>query len=137
MTKPLVRWCFAALLLAAPAAQAQDSKPRYMLDRNKTRVLQMSNLSPGTDCEPSKLAGRVVKREFDTSALLVKAVVIEMPDGSRTRAEIGVDLEPASMVDREWLLNGLQTLLLEGRRVQLGVVLCGAAGRVIKVDTIR
>jgi len=41
-----------------------------------------------------------------------------------------------SMVAKEWIVSGLQTLLREGREVALSVKLCGAAGRVAYLDAV-
>jgi hypothetical protein len=137
MIQVISRSCILAASLITAAAYAQDTAPKYQLDQKQTRVVQMSSLSPGSDCQPAGLAGRVIKREFDDSALIVTGVVIEKRDGSRDFVAIDLELENASMADREWLITGLQTLLQEGKQVSLGVKLCGAAGRVVVLDSIR
>jgi hypothetical protein len=137
MIQVISRSCILAASLITAAAYAQDTAPKYQLDQKQTRVVQMSSLSPGSDCQPARLAGRVIKREFDDSALIVTGVVIEKRDGSRDFVAIDLELENASMADREWLITGLQTLLQEGKQVSLGVKLCGAAGRVVVLDSIR
>jgi hypothetical protein len=131
------RFCILAACFITAAAYAQDTAPKYQLDQKQTRVVQMSSLSPGSDCHPAQLAGRVIKREFDNSALIVTGVVIEKRDGSREFVAIDLELENASMADREWLITGLQTLLREGKQVSLGVKLCGAASRAVVLDSIR
>ena len=137
MIQVISRFYILAASFITAAAYAQDTAPKYQLDQKQTSVVQMSSLSPGSDCHPARLAGRVIKREFDDSALIVTGVVIEKRDGSRDFVAIDLELENASMADREWLITGLQTLLQEGKQVSLGVKLCGAAGRAVVLDSIR
>lgn len=114
------------------------AEPRYKLDGKQERVLELSNLSPGGDCHPSRIAGRVVKRSFDQNGIWVQSLTVEERGGARTYINVDtISIDTASRVAMSWAANGLQTLAREGRQVSLGVKLCGAAGRVIMLDAIR
>jgi hypothetical protein len=129
---------FLAAACTQPLAYAQSNRaPSYQLDGRQNRVLELSNLYPDTDCHPARLAGRVVQRTFDKTGLIIQSVVVEETNGQRSLVNVDTDLENLDMASRGWVVRGFQTLLAEGNRVSLGVKLCGAAGRVIMVDSIR
>lgn len=122
------------MILAAGAAQAQ---PRYRAD-SAGRVVQLTGLTPKNDCSPATLRGRVVARSFNQTGILPASVTIEEADGSRSYVNIDTDdVQAVNMADRSWLLKGLQTMLRDGNRVTLGVWLCGAAGRVMMLHSVR
>jgi len=128
------------LLFTGYAVAQTDEEPRYKLDKAQSRVVEVTNLYPTTDCSPGgSITGRVVKRVFDDEqGTLVRGFTIEHSDGSRSY--INIDEEPvrkASAVTAGWVIPALQTLLKEGQRVSVGVKLCGAAGRVVMADSIR
>lgn len=60
-----------------------------------------------------------------------------MLSAKREFVNIDVTLDKSDSLARSWIMNGLQTLLAEGRSVQIDVRLCGAAGRVKMIDAIR
>ena len=83
--------------------------------------------------------GRIAKREFDKKGVVITGVVIE--DASGARAFINVDPSwlnspQLSTVARDSISTGLQTLLREGRQVDLVIRRCGAAGRVLTLDEV-
>lgn len=113
-------------------------QPLYQLDSTQRRVLALSNLYPSSDCLFSQIDGRIVRRKFDEkNELIIKGVTIEESDGRRTYANVELNLENVTAARTGWVMLGLQTLLKEGNRVLLGVKLCGAAGRVVMVDTVQ
>jgi hypothetical protein len=131
---------WAAAFVVAPllAAPVQAQVPGYLLDGSGKQVVALGNLSPGP-CSRASLSGRVVKRQFDASGLLPTGLTIEGSAGERSFINIDVNALAApqlSMVAREWIVSGLQTLLHEGREVALSVKLCGAAGRVAYLDAV-
>ncbi len=124
--------------LSFDSVSSGAARPFYQLDRTQSRVLALSNLYPDADCHPSQLYGRIVRRQFDNKiGSLVNGITVEVDDGRRTFVNVAVDLENLDMATRGWIVEGLQSLLKEGNRVVLGVKLCGAAGRVMIVDSIR
>lgn len=123
------------VVLATGNAQAA---PRYKLDPSSSRVLEITNLGGTEGCVPAKVQGRVVARDFDKRGTAIKGVTVEEKDGSRTFVNVDdLPKESMSMVDIGWVNSGLQTLLKQGNRVSLGVGACGAAGRVMVLDSVR
>ena len=131
-------WAAAFVVAHLLAAPVQAQVPGYLLDGSGKQVVALGNLSPGP-CSRASLSGRVVKREFDASGLLPTGLTIESSSGERSFINIDVNALAApqlSMVAKEWIVSGLQTLLREGREVALSVKLCGAAGRVAYLDAV-
>jgi peptidoglycan hydrolase-like protein with peptidoglycan-binding domain len=128
----------ATFVTAYVATPVQAQIPGYLLDGSGKQVVALGNLSPGP-CSRAFLSGRVVKREFDAKGLLPTGLTIESSSGERSFINIDVNALTTlqlSMVAREWIVSGLQTLLHEGREVALSVKLCGAAGRVAYLDAV-
>ena len=112
--------------------------PAYQLDGSKTKVVSLANLYSSQDCTPNgTTAGKIARREFGKDGLKITGVVVEQPDGTREFVNVDVDLSKSDMVTTSWVMKGLQTLLAEGRSVQIDLRLCGAAGRVEMIDAIR
>jgi peptidoglycan hydrolase-like protein with peptidoglycan-binding domain len=131
-------WAVAFVMAQLLAASVQAQVPGYLLDGSGKQVVALGNLSPGP-CSRASLSGRVVKREFDASGLLPTGLTIESSSGERSFINIDLNALAApqlSMVAKEWIVSGLQTLLREGREVALSVKLCGAAGRVAYLDAV-
>lgn len=98
----------------------------------------LSGLSDENGCLPAKLTGRVVKRAFDDGGFKMKSVVIEERSGERTYLNIDTDkINKASAAEMGNANRGLQILLNEGNRVTLGIFACGAAGRVMMIDSVQ
>jgi hypothetical protein len=117
--------------------ETSSGLPTYQLDSSQTKVIALSNLTSDNDCSGGQETGKIVKREFGKDGLNLIGVVIEQPDGSREFINVEVDLDKTDNVTRSWVMKGLQSLLAEGRSVQIDVRLCGAAGRVKMIDAIR
>ena len=125
-----------SLLITVTTYSAAYSKVGYTTKND--HAIEITGLS--TQCEPAAgiadFHGKVIKRDFEENQLILKGVVIEAEDGSRSyiNVEIPDDLDMAS---RSWIVPGLQTLLREGRFVRGTVRLCGAAGRMQNLDSVR
>lgn len=133
-----IRLAFASAAILSATLEGAYAEPHYRLDSKQERVLELSNLSPRSDCQPALAGGRVVKRNFDKQGIWLTSLTIEEKSGARTYINVDeVALSDASMVAKSWAAIGLQTLIREGRTVNLGVRLCGAAGRVIMLDAVR
>jgi hypothetical protein len=78
-----------------------------------------------------------VKRQFGNDGLKLAGVVIEAANGSREFVNVDVEINKLDNATKSWVINGLQTLLAEGRSVQFNTVACGAAGRVQYLDAVR
>ncbi len=131
-----------SLLLAAFAIGAATSptiaEPSYKLNRAQTAAIELSNLTSGGVCLDGDLDGRVVAVTYNARGTLPTGFTIEHAD--RTRSFINVDedeFQNASRLAQGWVADGLQRMVREGKRVELGVQFCGAAGRVIMLESIR
>jgi hypothetical protein len=115
-----------------------QEKPIYLLDASQTNVLALSNLDHETEfCQPARIYGTIVQRQFDDKlGTVVTGVTVKEANGQKTVANVDVNLDRMDMVTKGWVTRGLQLLLQEGNRVELGVKLCGAAGRVVMLDAI-
>lgn len=124
----------AVALALSGAAWAADPEVRF----NGTTPIAATSLADADGCFPARLAGRVVKRTFAKDEIMLAGVTIEQPSGERTYINIDGDkIDRSSMAARANAVRALQIMLREGARVQLGVFACGAAGRVMMLDSIR
>jgi hypothetical protein len=117
-----------------------SSLPAYQVDSSGTKVISLSNLaSDASDChlDRGSYPVKVVKRKFDEDGLKLIGIVIEGDNGSREYVNVSVNFDKADMVTTSLVMNGLHTLLAEGRFVVIDVRFCGAAGRVQMIDGVR
>lgn len=125
----------AILLVTSSAVFAE---PVYTLNRQQTEAIALANLSPGGDCSSDELAGRVLAVEHNRRGTLPVAFTIEHRDGTRTYINIDEhEFANASRLAQGWVADGLQRMVRKGKHVAVGARLCGAAGRVIMLDSIR
>ena len=113
--------------------------PKYQLDPEQENVLRIYNLYPSGakySCLPDQGRGRVAKRHFDESGMVITGAVLEHDDGTRELVNIEVDTKAMAPIQAGWVIPGLQKLLKEGRDVSLKLYRCGAAGRVLFADAI-
>ncbi|MCF4124870.1 hypothetical protein [Methylobacterium sp. SyP6R] len=106
------------------------------MDASSGKIISLSNLSDKEDCFPSTLKGKIVKREFDRSGFNIESIILEKADGTRTFVNAG-DNRGDDAVTVGNVKRGLETMLKEGRNVVLGVWACGAAGRVLRIHSVR
>jgi hypothetical protein len=127
------------------SAWAVANPPTYETDQSADRwptALKHLCSSCG-DCHKAQDEGKVVQRDFDGGGLLIKGFVLEHKDGSRSYMNVSIENDfldigsPRYMgwADSGWIYSGLQTLLKEGREVELTVMICGTG--VLDVDEIR
>lgn len=123
----------AAFIAASPVLAGT---PRYKLDQSGRTVVSLSNLSDANGCFPAKLQGKVATRTFDAAGINLTGLVIEEPDGSRHYIN-GNDNHGEDAATMGTVKRGLETLLKVGRRVEVGIYACGAAGRVQMLNSVR
>lgn len=114
-------------------------RPSYQTDPTQSRILRIYNLSSGGECRRMAFEGRVAQRNFSGVGTIPSSIALQGDDGERALIIIDtsrVTLDYMPMVDIRWITHGLQTLLNEGRQVVIGVDVCGAAGRVVILDSI-
>jgi hypothetical protein len=132
---------FIAVALGAPAAaMAAYQGPYHRADSSGT-VYEVGGLFDTREdfqCQFSSrpLSGIVVRRAFAPNAIDLDGVVIEEESGERTFININDLPTDISMVERRWVVQGLQKMLKKGRRVTIFFWACGAAGRVLDADRI-
>jgi hypothetical protein len=129
------------LCVPLSANAASKPTPTYKLDARQKQVLELANLSDGTDCHPDRLVGKVIKRHHDEDrATKITGVTIQYSHGSREFLNIdeySLDDEGMSMAMLNLIYDGLDTLLKVGKKVRIGFYRCGAAGRTLFVHSIR
>ena len=120
------------------ASAESDVTPVYQLDRSQTNVVALSNLSrPSEMCQPARLNGRVVHRQFDDRVgTVLTGVTVEEADGQRAFVNVDVNWSSLNVLTTGWVAQGLQVLLEEGNRVTLGVEECGSGG-FLYIDSVR
>ena len=123
------------LMMAMPCAGVAQSL-RYTQDANHNTTA-LSGLFYQSDCSAGiPISGVVVKREFGDDAISLKGFVLEKDGG--TRQLINVDIpDGLSMAAKDIVFNGIQRLLRNGRSMVGTVSACGAAGRVLTLESVR
>ncbi len=123
-------------LLASALSFVALAAPRVAMD-NGGRVTSVAGLYPDPTCHPMQIGGRVVRRQFQDNELRMKGVVLEEENGSRAFVNIDVQWDDLDMASLTGVTRGLQTLLKEGRTAKLSVRACGAAERVMFLDSVK
>ena len=112
--------------------------PRYKLNSAKTQVIALSGLASGEMCQPARISGRVVAINYDALGAAIESFSLEGKDGARHLINVDlVAIGDADMVTIAWVKQGLQQIIRQGNRLSIGVLYCGAAGRVIMLDSLR
>lgn len=75
-------------------------------------------------------------QEFDSRGIVVTGITLEEGRGQRSFLNVQIDVDAMDRVTAGWVVQGLQLLLRKGNRVSLGVRICGAAGRVVMIDSV-
>jgi hypothetical protein len=124
------------VVLSAVGAAAAKGEPQIV--ERQGSLASISGLHRGEeDCVLRPMAGKVVKRAFDTSELVPTGIILERRDG--TRMFVGIELDQfddrSENAKRE-LLPALQRLTKPGRRVSGRIVTRGNA-EINTVETIR
>ena len=100
------------------------------------RTKELFGLFTDKDCSPAAIQGKVVKRDFAKNGVSPSGFVLEKKDGSRTFVNVEIP-DDLNMVDLGYVTQGLQTLIREGRYTHGGVRACGAAGRVLTLESVK
>jgi hypothetical protein len=126
-----------AAVFAAASIMPASAEPRYTLNKAQTRVVALSGLSSGIDCHPFTDSGRVTEQSYDGPRVI--GFTVAEKDGSRSYINVDpIDLNSAgSMLAVSWINDGLQKMLRKGKTVAIRVFACGAAGRVLVLDSVR
>jgi hypothetical protein len=131
MTKSIVASLPILVTLILPASSASV---QYKEVGGRTK--ELSGLFTDKDCQPAPIQGKVVKRDFAENGVSLSGFVLEEKDGSRTFVNVAIP-DDLDMVDLGYVTQGLQTLIREGRNIHGMVRACGAAGRVLTLESVR
>jgi hypothetical protein len=83
-----------------------------------------------------RLKGKVAKHTFGAKGINLESLVIEEPNGSLSFVNSNSNrAEDAVMIGI--VKRGLDTLLKIGRRIEVGIYRCGAAGRAQMLNSVR
>jgi hypothetical protein len=127
-----------ALVLLATPAWSEEERRYYKTDARQMRVLELSNLSDGTDCHPNETVGRVIKLRYDDElAVTITGMTIQTRDGDRVAFNVEQPSHDLGMVTQGWIVQGFKDLLKVGKKVRIGFYMCGAAGRFWDIHSIR
>lgn len=133
-----LRCLFGFAVVFALMASAAAGQPQYKLDKSGKRVVRISGLAPDGMCLPDKIVGTVVERGFGASGTVLESFTLEVSSGERVLVNVDLSgLDAASMIDQRWIHQALQILTKKGRKVAAGLVACGAAGRVLYLDSLK
>lgn len=110
---------------------AQYSAPNVVYNQKKNQIIKIFNISEENACGAGLSYKTGVINSVTYQGRTPKAFVFVMKN--RFREEIGLSfINRLSNVDRSWIY----TIIRKGKRVQLGVIICGSGG-FLDVDVIR
>lgn len=123
--------------LAVCSSPTLAAEPSYKLNKAQKNVVALSGLGSGDPCGPGKLTGRVVSVRYADNDVAIQSFTIAHEDGTRTFVNVDNDqIQTGSMVAIAWIQQGLQQYIRKGKNVSIGALYCGAAGRVVVLDSI-
>ena len=111
--------------------------PRVALDPAQSRVLRITNMHPDRDCHPDVVTGTVTATSTDRRQGGFASVNIRSRDGVVTRLNIAADTNQLSMHELAWFQDGMAKMLRRGASVRAGYKACGAAGRMLFLDSLQ
>lgn len=101
-------------------------------------MVALSGLGSGDPCLPDRLTGRVLSVRYAAGNVALQSFTLEHKDGTRTLVNVDIDqIQTGSMVAIAWIQQGLQQWIRKGKNVSIGALFCGAAGRVVVLDSIK
>jgi hypothetical protein len=119
-------------------ASGSSDLPQYQLDQPGGKVISLTNLYPDMDCHAvGQTVGKIAKRSFSEDGLALTGFVIEGADGNREFVNASVELATVDAATSGWIRQGMNTLIREGRTAVVSTKACGAAGRVLMLDSVR
>jgi len=123
-------------ILAALVLPANSASFQYKTAGS--RATELSGLYGGEYCSPpaAYIQRKIVQRDFAEDGVSLNRFVLERKNGSRAIVNIWIHND-LSEVEMSWEKNGLQTLIRKGRTIHGTVMLCGAAGRALWLDSVR
>ena len=115
-------------------AQAAEIKVTYA----GSSPIAISGLVEQDGCHPDTIVGKVVKRTFDDGGILLQTAIIEQRSGERSLVNIDdAKIKEAGVPVSTSVVPALQVILREGKQVRMDIFACGAAGRVLVLNSVR
>lgn len=134
--KPMIL-IVASLFVVGASPLAADDRLRYKLNDARTKVVALTGLGSGDPCLQDKTSGKVVSMQYAANGIVLEAFALEVKDGSRELVNVDVEnIRSADMVTIGWVKMGLEQFIRKGKRISVGVLRCGAAGRFTVLDSI-
>jgi len=102
------------------------------------RVVEVFKLS--SECGPGAgldaMSGKVAQTNFASDDVTINGVVLEQPDGERSYINVEIPSD-ISISEVKMVLQGLHSILREGQTVSCKMRRCGAAGRVMVLESVK
>jgi hypothetical protein len=105
-------------------SSSAPAKPAFWLDPSGNWVVLLSNLYNDSTCTVREVRGVVIKRQFEDDRVSVAGLILERRDGSRDFINVDVDHTGLTLNASGWIIRGLETLLTQGRVVDVSVKSC-------------
>jgi ATP-dependent protease ClpP protease subunit len=125
--------------LAAPSVTTKE--PVLIARHYKTsggKVIELFKLS--TDCDSHagfySLSGKVAQTDFGNDGVTIAGFVLEKPDGSREYINVET-LSDISISEVKFIMQALHSILRQGQAVTGEMRPCGAAGRVMILESVK
>lgn len=119
---------------ASSMAQAEEIKVTYA----GSSPIAITGLVDQDGCHPDTIVGKVVKRTFNDGGILPQTAIVEQRSGERSLVNIDdTRISEAGVPVSTSVVPALQVLLREGGQVRMEVFACGAAGRVLVLNSVR
>lgn len=127
----------ASIILALSIASPLSAGQIHIEQTHDGKTLALSGLFADQTCTGAQRIGRIVTRKFDSDGLTLDGIVLELGDGTRDFINVDRPDSKLNMARASAVYDGLQRLTRIGRIAHVRVLLCGAAGRVETLESIR
>ena len=134
---PFIRTALVAAITLSVTSSIAVASPRVALDPAQSRVLRITNMHPDRDCLPDTVTGTVTATSTDRRQGGFTSVSIRSSDGAVTRLNIAAETGDLSMHELSWFNDGMTKMLRRGANVRAGYKACGAAGRMLFLDSLQ
>ncbi|PTM38858.1 hypothetical protein [Bosea sp. 124] len=122
------------LSMSTPLFGQASAEPRFTLDASGRKIVAVTNLPTASGCQPATGTGRIVERQFEKGQL--RGVMFREPPYDDAYINLPDAYQFRNKATHARTRAVFDDLLREGNEVRLGMVACGAAGRVVKLTSI-
>src|ERR1035441_825410 len=124
-------------MIAVTMSLAGTATAEIRYTQNGThQTTRLGGLSDDPSCTMINIGGKVVQRNFAKDGVTMSGFAVEMPDGTRQHVNVWIS-DDLNMAEKSIVYDGLQRLLREGREMKGQATACGAAGRILMLDSVR